>query len=248
MKFKRRKKMVIRKKRRNRRIICMVVAIAVISAGGGWLITASDWFSIEEVRLLGSDDLPVDSLRTVAAGCIGENLLTLSISDLEKKFKNFPIIRDVEFRRRFFHRLDCYFRERRPVALLAGEKFMELDSEGVIIGGEERSSNLDLPVITGVTLRDGENDDREKLSHALEVLSLLKNFGFCPSRQLSEIHVKEGNVVLIWMETGTRVYLGEGNFDSKIRKFRAIYGELNRDSRFPGFIDLRFDQQVIVRG
>jgi hypothetical protein len=134
------------------------------------------------------------------------------------------------------------------VAILAADDGIEVDAEGVMILRRPGGCELDLPVITGITRGELESPDgEEKVRRAVEVLELLKDFGFSPAEQLSEIHSEGEEIMLIWMGTGTLIRVGDKPYIDKIRKLKAIYRTLHEGERFPELIDLRFDRQVVVR-
>lgn len=216
---------------------------------GLYVVFFTGVFSVQEVRLLGGGNFPVDSLKTVTAGIMGSNLLTVSLEKIRKQFLGFPQVRDVEFRRKPFHRIDCYVIEREPVAVVAAGGIYEVDADGVVIHGRYNTcGDIDLPIITGVPAREFGTPEGEKdLKAAVEVLQLLKSFGFSPAEQLSEIHCERDEIILVWMKTGTLVRMGEGDYEGKVRKFKAVYGSLEENGSFPELIDLRFDRQVVVR-
>ena len=85
-----------------------------------------------------------DSLGTIKAGLMGRNMLTLPLSRVREQFMNFPEIRDVIFKRKLFHQLDCYLQKREPVALIAASDMFEVDESGFVIpsraGGSDRFS------------------------------------------------------------------------------------------------------------
>ena len=206
------------------------------------------YFDVHEIRIHGSRNLPVESLSEKTESWIGANVFTISLSEIREMLKSDPSVGSVTFRRRLPHKLDCYLHEREPVALINLDRMAEVDAEGVIIPSDGRSMDIDLPVITGLKSRDMEEDSGvERVSKALKVLDLLKEFGFSPAEQLSEINMDGEEVVLVWMDSGTLVKVGKDGFEERIRKFRAVFPSLREQGGLPDLIDLRFDKQVIVR-
>jgi cell division protein FtsQ len=249
MKFKRSRRAVVRRKI-HRRLIVRIAPVCTISIIllALYFVLFTDAFTVRDVQFLGSSNLPMDSLRAVTAGVVGDNLITVSLSKIRERLLSFPEISDVTFRRRLFHRLDCYFRAREPVALIADGGISEIDDEGVIVTRSEEDGGVDLPIITGVTRDETVTPEgKAKVENALEVLRLLKMFGFSPAEQLSEIHLEKDEVMLVWMDTGTLIRVGRDEFHDKVRKLRAVYGVIDGQGGFPELIDLRFDRQVIVR-
>ena len=252
---KNRRKMVMKTGRKRSGRVRWVISIVtvLIVAAGLYVVFMTDSFTLREVKVLGSAGLPMDSLRMVTAGLVGGNLFMVPLGRIREDFMHFPAVKDVTFRRRLFHRLDCYLREREPVALVAMDRktesaFLEVDSDGVIVPRRSDSAEIDLPVITGIARGEVFGDGgARKIREALEVLRLLHTFGFSPADQLSEIHFKDDEMIVILMETGATVRVGRGEYRKKIRKLRAVYAALDEQERFPDMIDLRFEQQVVVR-
>lgn len=218
-----------------------------------WFVLMTDNLSLKEVHVLGSTDLPMDSLRTVTAGLVGRNVFTVSLGRIREEMMRFPEVKEVTFRRRFFRRLDCYLKKREPVLLIAtgeaaGKVFLDVDAEGVIIPRRSTQTEIDLPIVTGIEhsriLTEGE---MRKVHGALEVLHSLRLFGFDPAEQLSEIHFEGEEMIVILMESGSSVLVGTGEYREKIRKLRAVYAALDEQESFPDLIDLRFEHQVVVR-
>ena len=205
-------------------------------------------FEVHEIRVHGSRNLPVESLQKSTVEWVGANVFTVPLSEIREVLQSDPSVSSVYFRRRLPHRLDCYLREREPVALINLETMAEVDADGIVVPAGQRSMDIDLPVITGLNEKDMKDDSgNELVGRALEVLGLLKEFGFSPAEQLSEIHMDGEDIVLIWMDSGTLIQVGKENFEARIRKFRAVFPSLREQGGLPGQIDLRFDKQVIVR-
>lgn len=241
-------------RRRSRRGHWAIPVVAVLLVAAGlYVIFMTDSFALKEVKVLGSAGLPMDSLRTVTAGLVGKNMFMASLEGVRRDLMHFPAVRDVTFRRRLFHRLDCYLRSREPVALVAADRnpggaLLEVDSEGVIMPRGSGSAEIDLPVITGIGHGEVlDEEDTRKIHEALQVLQLLHSFGFSPAEQLSEIHFERDEMIVILMGTGSTVRVGRGEYREKIRKLRAVYAVLDEQERFPDMIDLRFERQVVVR-
>jgi len=236
------------KQRINRRAWFMPAGTALVLAAILCFVFLTGFFDVHEIRVHGSRNLPLESLNDKAKAWVGANVFTISLSEIREMLKNDPSVGSVTFRRRLPHNLDCYLREREPVALLILDNMAEVDADGIIIPAKESSMDIDLPVITGLKGRNMKKDSgKQSLRKALEVLVLLKEFGFSPADQLSEINMDGDEVVLVWMDSGTFVRVGRDRFEDRIRKFRAVYPTLREQGGLPGLIDLRFARQVIVR-
>jgi cell division septal protein FtsQ len=205
-------------------------------------------FVITDVEFQGCGAIPRDSLKRVRASLIGKNLATVSVAGARARLLEFPEVRDAVFRRRFRHTLECRLVKREPVALLIAGDILEVDGDGVVIPRRSGSADVDLPVITGISQREMCGSAGAKsVVRAIEVLTLFKDLGFSPAKQLSEIHVDGDDIDLVWMGTGTLVRLGRDEYANRVRKLRTVFGILNDRDQFPQLIDLRFDRQVVIR-
>ncbi len=245
------RRMVTKRKREEKKSIwkrIIPILVAVLMCGLLYISFGTGRLALREVEFHGGVNLPGDSLQVIKASLLGKNMLTVSLSNIKERMLQFPEIRDVIFKRRLMGRIDCYLMQRKPVALVAGEQFVEIDGEGVVIPRHAGDANIDLPVVTGLGAGElGAPTGRVALAKALEVLRLLNEYGFSPAEQLSEIHVEGDEIMLVLMRTGSLVRLGSEDFSCRIRKLHAVYEALGKSERFPELIDLRFDRQVVVR-
>lgn len=209
-----------------------------------WYFT--DCLSVDRINLYGNKGLPVDSLRAVTGRYIGRNILTFPLEELEGDLMLNRDIAEVSFDRKFPHRLDCYLRERKPVAAVLCGKLVEVDEDGVILSERLSSQEVDLPLITGVVNLDNEQGQRG-LNKALEALRIFKKYGFSPARQLSEIHIENEEIIFIWLDVGSVIRVGKENLEERIHKLKSIYHFLEQKGSFPEMVDLRFKHQVVVR-
>ncbi len=224
------------------------VLVSVAIGGMAYSFFFTDVFELREIRLHGGRYMPEDSLSGILTTRLGSNIFTLPLSSVRKNLMVFPEVARVTFRRRPLHGLDCYVEERIPVALIDLETIFGLDAEGVILPQRSGPWDVDLPLITGISREEARRDKGARMIFkSMEILQLLKDFDFSPAEQLSEIHVEGEDVILVWMGEGTSIQMGRGNYSEKVRKLRAVYGTLGEDGPFPGFIDLRFERQVVIR-
>lgn len=250
MRARRRRPMVVRKSgaRPGPAPTLMCILVGAIIGAALFLVFGTERFALEKIDFYGVSTLPADSLRVVESSIVGKNLLTISLASVRERLLQFPEIEDVVFRRRLWGRIDCYLKQREPVAILAGERLYEVDSEGVVIPRRAGKADVDLPVITGIALGDLETEaGARKMRTVMSALGTLNDYGFSTAEELSEIHIQGDEVMLVLMRTGTLVRLGSGDFPKRIQKLYAVYGVLDDEGPFPEMIDLRFNRQVVVR-
>ncbi|MFO7916250.1 MAG: cell division protein FtsQ/DivIB [Candidatus Krumholzibacteriales bacterium] len=232
----------------SRYIRLAALPVLVIAAAGSfiyfWYFTGC--LSIQRIDLYGNKGLPVDSLSLITERYIGENILTVQLDQLENEIMENPDVAGVVFDKDYPHRLDCYLRERKPVAAVLCGRVMEVDEDGVVLSERISSGGVDLPLITGVEDLEGE-EGRRALAGALEALRIFKKYGFSPAKHLSEIHMENEEIIFIWLDVGSVIRVGKDNIEERIQKLRSIYHFLEQKGSFPEMVDLRFKHQVVVR-
>lgn len=135
----------------------------------------------------------------------------------------------------------------KPLALISDKGLFVLDEKG---GLWPLSASLpaDLPVLTGLTVREEpgnlgvvlrSNVDRDLLSRLLAVPY---------QAQLSEIHWGEPEGLVLYTRDGVKVWLDPGpSLDRDLRRLGAVLGDIWAKRKQIAVVDLRYDQQVVVR-
>jgi cell division septal protein FtsQ len=140
--------------------------------------------------------------------------------------------------------------EREPVALVFADRFYEVDEEGMVMPPDEITSWLDLPVISGLPekiLRPGRICADPRLSEALEVIRLCRRLGDSLDDRISEVRVGERGIEVVSLREGKVVLLGRGNYEEKLERIASLWQEIHRVDAQADVIDLRFEDQVVLR-
>ena len=227
------------------RWVSMLVMV-LVTGGGIYIWGFTDCFTVHEINIYEGTNLPVDSLSILAEEYIGCNVFMISLDNLKEKFLECSDVADVVFKRNLLHRIDCYLKARKPVAAVLCGDLREVDENGIMLSGRITGGSVDLPLITGIEDIDTEVG-REELKVALGVLGMFKECGFSPDHQLSEIHIEDKEIILVWMDMGSVIRLGKEGFEQRIRKLKSVYGVLKEQKSFPKLVDLRFNRQVVIR-
>jgi cell division septal protein FtsQ len=144
--------------------------------------------------------------------------------------------------------------ERVPVAAVVTERILYLDAEGYVLPPVVSENIFDLPVLTGTLPQNlfvpgrqiGTQDVKEGLNVLITVLTIDDEL----SRRISEIHLEGGgNMTLYAAEYGVPILFGQGDVVPKIVKLASFWREVvsRRGAHGLQYIDLRFDDQVVVR-
>lgn len=202
-------------------------------------------FLVDEVHVSGATYLAAADVRTAAGLDDDTNLWEPKAQWLED-LESHPLVESAEVRRRLPSTLVFHVTEAKPVAFLAGPLVEAVDRRGVRLPVDPTQPVLDLPVIRVVNPDSaaplGASVLAAEAAHlsevAPEVLAVV-----------SEVLLEDGLVTLLLGDSGPRIRYRPPISERRLRDgIVAMNDALERfPDRPPGEIDLRFEDQVVVR-
>lgn len=103
-----------------------------LAGGGAWVLLASSVLDARAVEVVGTRDLAVDEVRTVAAVPLGTSMLRLDTKAIESRVAAVPRVASVQVRSTFDGTVRIKLTERIPVAVLRrGNGVHLMDANGV---------------------------------------------------------------------------------------------------------------------
>lgn len=215
----------------------------------GWL----DPFRVREVRVVGLV-LANPNVLVAEAGLMGEEVhYWTPLGEHVDRVERDPLVHSARFHRRFPNRLTLEIRERTPVALLQLDRLAPVDSTGRILPVDAYHAEFDAPVLTVAWPAD-EVADRGVVTLA-PVRAMLHRLGRIAihypvlAREISAIRMmRDGTIALTLVHADGDVLLDESTSLAKL----ALVDDVVRDLRKRGVtyerLDLRFEDQIVVRG
>jgi cell division protein FtsQ len=143
--------------------------------------------------------------------------------------------------------------ERKPAAILVANELYYIAADGTVLPYIASSETYDIPVISGVDslnkIKTGQKLNNADVHEALEIITASKMTSVNLFHAISEIRLRKGNdLVLYSFETGTPIIFGKGDAVKKMVKLEAFWQKFlqNSDTKDIQYIDIRFDDQVVV--
>ena len=216
---------------------------------------------------LWKSDLRIASVGVSGNGIVGENEI-LSLAKIDKDERLYGIdllaaqrrilqnafVRSAAVNREAPNRISITIEERVPLAAVVLDKIEYLDAEGVVLPPVRSSNVFDLPVLTGVfppaEFVPGKRIQRSDVNEALGILEAARQIDDALYRRISEVHVGPGqDIILYCAEYGVPVIMGHGDVADKLVRFDGFWKQivLHQGADRLQYIDLRFEDQVIVR-
>jgi hypothetical protein len=116
--------------------------------------------------------------------------------------------------------------------------------------GDEYTPLLDLPTITGVSTRDvraGRECVDPMVRGALEALSVCRSLGRGFADDIAEVRASDGGLSIRSLKDDCVLLVGDTDFEKRLRKFFLLKDALASRESAAALIDLRFDDQVVLR-
>jgi cell division protein FtsQ len=247
----------VEKKRARRQ---MVVRLATSAALGTLIVlclyaynfmSRTPKLAISELDFHGLSRIDSAEIERMLGDMRGQNILLVPLETYAARFARHPRIRNAQFKRVLPNRVICTFAEREPIALVYSNKFMEIDEQGMIMNPDDLTDLLDLPIITGLDadqIKEGRLCENERLVGALKTLAVCKRFGGRFADNISELRIDQNGISIVSLREGVVLLVGSSEFENRLRKYFLLRNTIARKNDLAKLVDLRFDDQIVLRG
>ncbi len=215
------------------------------------LLVKTTFLRLEKIEVTQLTRLTRDDIIALAGVKIGDDMLSFRLRRIGEQLAKNPWLDNVKVRRYFPHTLSIELTEREPVAVVSMGYLYYLDTKGEVFKPLTEGDRLDFPVLTGLSEDDIGKDlkgSREALQQTLKIIALLKKGEVFKLDDVSEIHYDKGyGFTLFTANTGVPVKLGYSAFEEKLARLTRIYGELQAQLPQLEYIDLDYNDKIIVK-
>jgi cell division protein FtsQ len=209
------------------------------------------FFRVKTVEVSSTRRLSRDEILAMAGVEPGRDLLRMNLKRMGEQIAQNPWVETVRIRRYYPDGLSISIVEREPLAVVNMGFFYYLDKKGTVFKVLNQGDRLDYPVVTGFSEEDLGSDPagtKEALQATCELLKILREKGAFILADVSEIHYDKGyGFTLFTASGGLPVKIGAGDFSGKIERFAKIYQELMAQRPTLHYIDLDYNDKIIVK-
>ena len=200
----------------------------------------SPLFRVRQVTWTGALQAPIDRCERLESAVLGRPLLFVSEAAIRRDFALGKVNVDLCLRRHLPGNLEVCLVARRAVAQIDAQT--AVDAAGQVLGSEHVWPGL--PLLHGFGL---DAKARRLDPAARTLLSALLPLFDIPTLAPAAVEWQEpDDVRLVLADSGTQVRLDASRADTEILKLRVFEESLGSEP-MPGVIDLRFQDQVVVR-
>ena len=234
-----------RRKRTSRRIAVTLLLLAAVCIG----ICFTPVFSIKEIRISGTNQVPQEQIAVQSGVSVGQNIFTFNIHEVADSIKQIPYVDDVTVRRSYPNVLEIEVREAVPVAYVpVSGGFAVIDKNSRVLENTAERGKYPVPLIQqegieNVTLGEKLAAPAEgEFPVLLEAAVAAGNYRI--SEKITEIYSDGTNVYMKISDT-LRIRLGTGDkLSAKMNMLKAVLDNLPEGSA--GTLDMTTGDKVYL--
>jgi cell division septal protein FtsQ len=206
---------------------------------------------LTDVRVEGARYLEASRVARAAGLARGQDLFSIDLARARQALLLEPRVAAAEVARRLPRGVRVRIVEREPVLLVDHGVPWEIDSAGVLLPPLETGVVADLPLLVGPRfqgLPGGVQVRRGPVQRGLAWVRALSARELQLAGQLSEVDVSDPGRTGLTLLDGTRVLAGAWPPDTqRLSALRVVIADLRQRGTAASEVDLRYDNQVIVR-
>jgi len=239
-----------------RKKIWITFAVLVVCALG-LVVFANVWKAdliVKQVSIEGTRIIHPNEIRQLAHVREGDRLFDVDLLAVQHDIAAHPYVKSVVVERDIPSTLKITVVERAPLAMISRQETMYIDETGVVLPQALSRELLDLPVVSGlpagVPLKPGIQLKHQDLGECLEILAAAKMVSKEVYHLISEIRLRNGgDIILYATEWGAPIIYGRGESVRKLVYLETFWHDVARlrGSQHIEYIDLRFENQIVVR-
>ena len=204
---------VIKRRRRVGRVLKGLIFLVVSVTVLGFFVYVP-FFTLSEIRLDGANYLTEEDILRIGNIYMGEPLFKLETDVVQSRLSKDLRIEEVSVQRKLPHTLKIKIKERRPLAtIICDYGYLDIDHNGMILDSYKTIKTMQIPMITGATVRDlyiGDTVDDELVK---KILDFLQRINEDTLNLLSEVAIVEPDYIVMYTATERAVQIRIGKLE-----------------------------------
>jgi cell division protein FtsQ len=223
----------------------------------GLVVAANYWKSdlkVKRVTIEGNRIVETAELMQLIKIPKNTQLQEIDLTAVRRDIMSHHFIKDAVVERDLPATLRVTVNERVPLAIINSSEILYLDDDGVVLPHSISKQLFDLPVLSGLPeglgITPGATLKNADVQEALKILACTKLVNKDLYHLISEVRLRNGgDIVLYASEWGVPIIFGRGEIPSKLVRLETFWNDVvrARGSDNLQYVDLRFDDQVVVR-
>jgi len=234
-----------------------LLVIGVMAALGAlamvpWGELRSKLLVVDGVRVKGLRYMDAEQVRRRSGIDRGQDLIGLDLARARQLVLLEPRVREARVRRAGLRGVEIRVEERVPAMLVEHGEPWEIDASGVLLEPLQRGVVADVPLLAGPDLSSqspGSLVQTVEVRRGLAWTAILSDNVLRLAGQVSEVDVSETRLTRLVLMNGIRVVAPAWpNGTRQLSGLRATLADLAAKGLTPREVDVRFKDQIVVRG
>ena len=237
-----------------RRPIRVAIAMLVLGALAmvPWDDVRAKLLVLDRVHVTGTRYLDANKVRTRSGLKPGQDLLSLDLDRARQLVLLEPRVLNARVRRAGIRSVEIRVEERVPMLAVEHGEPWELDAHGVLLEPLQPGVVADVPMLAGPDFsayRPGSQVQTPEVRRGLAWTAILSDNALRLIGQVSEVDVSDPRLTRLVLLNGVRV-IGPvwPNGARQLSGLRATLADLAAKGMTPREVDVRFKDQIVVRG
>ncbi len=229
----------------------LAVLVAYAGYRGVRLVLHASLLQVARIAVSGNSRLSSGEVLTMMGGITGQNILFVDLADCRRRLLGSAWVADATVRRVLPSTIEVAIVERHPMGVgrMGGELFLVDDRGAVIEEYGPKYSELDLPIIDGLTGSSPDGQalvDEARSALAARLLTAVRSRPDLALR-ISQIDVSDSrNAEVILENDAAVVRLGDSQFVERLQSYLDLAPTLRENVPAIDYVDLRFGERVYV--
>ena len=174
------------------------------------VLVYSPLFTFQQLVVHGNVHLDENELCEIARIHYGQRLFELKTDEMTTNLLRDLRIESAVVRRQLPHKIEMDIVERIPVATVACDYgYLDFDRQGKVIASYRSLKGADIPIITGVKLRDLYIGDDNNAPQVAQAISFLARIDPADIGEISEVSLRNPDAVVAYTKTALPIRLGQ---------------------------------------
>lgn len=208
----------------------------------------TSYFELKTVEVTGNIRLDKEETVTAAGVAPAQNVLLLDREAARQRLLMHPVIKEAKVELVGLHHLKLSILERTPFMYAkVGTTFYEIDEDGIVLH-TEGLGDLDLPIVTGLSLEASQDGDSLKNHDGFFMAqNWIKKLEPEILKNISEINFSSHQSPYLFLITGEKVYpSGLDDFKNRYLFLRALLDNLRKNNVEPIYLDMRAPSESVI--
>ena len=174
------------------------------------VLVYSPLFTFQQLVVHGNVHLDENELCEIARIHYGQRLVELKTDEMTTNLLRDLRIESAVVRRQLPYKIEMDIVERIPVATVACDYgYLDFDRQGKVIASYRSLKGADIPIITGVKLRDLYIGDDNNDPQVAQAISFLARIDPADIGEISEVSLRNPDAVVAYTKTALPIRLGQ---------------------------------------